>query len=128
MIHVDSSVWVDLFRDRATREVEALEKAIRNLDALCVCGIVLTEVLQGLRVGAAKKARERFDRLLYLPAERDTFLFAADIYRDLRHRGKTLGSANDCLVAAVSIEQGVPLLTGDSDFKTIARYFPLQLV
>ena len=34
----------------------------------------------------------------------------------------------DCLLAAVAIREGVPLLHNDRDFEVLARHTPLELV
>ena len=52
---------------------------------------------------------------------------AAAIFRLCRAQGSTPRTQIDCLIAAVAIRAGVPVLTADEDFEAIARHTPLQL-
>lgn len=49
MVLVDTTVWIDLFAGRTTPQVAALSRLIEEGEDLCICGVVLTEVLQGIR-------------------------------------------------------------------------------
>jgi predicted nucleic acid-binding protein len=60
------------------------------------------------------------------PVALDLFLNAADIYRIGRSKGYTIRSSIDCLIAAIAIENNVPIWHYDRDFPTIARYTSLQ--
>jgi predicted nucleic acid-binding protein len=51
---------------------------------------------------------------------------AAAIYRHCRREGATVRRLNDCLIAAVAIRSGVPVLHAGQDFEQIARHCPLQ--
>ena len=53
---------------------------------------------------------------------------AAYIQRACRREGETERSMVDCLIAAVALREGRPLLTTDRDFSVIARHFDLELV
>jgi len=126
---VDTTVWVDYFRGTPTPEVGWLEAAIADEADLCVCGIVLTEVLQGVRSDAQLSLVQRaMDELLYLDTSRDHYVLAASIYRAARKRGKTVRNAVDCLIAACAITHDVPLLQSDRDFETIASVSKLRLI
>ena len=49
MILVDTTVWVDFFRGVDSPEVAELQKQIELSNDVCICGVILTEVLQGIR-------------------------------------------------------------------------------
>jgi len=49
MILVDTTVWIDFFAARSLPQVVALESLIERREDICICGIILTEVLQGIR-------------------------------------------------------------------------------
>lgn len=94
------------------------------------CGPILQEVIQGLRPGAASQAFR--EALLALPVISDPlpariYLAAGDIYRQGRRRGLTIRSSVDCLIAAIAIENRVPVWHRDRDFDAIARYTVLAL-
>ena len=129
MILIDTSVWIDFLAGRGTETVLQLERAIADRESLALCGVILTEVLQGIRDDAEHRAtRERLAMLVLLPMELPVFLRAADVYRTLRKRGVTIRRTNDCLIAAVALTYDVPLLHADVDFDRIARVFPLRAV
>ena len=67
MIIVDTTVWIDFFRDCQEPHVSVLESLIRKKDNLCICGIILTEVLQGIREERDyEKTKNLFDKLIFL--------------------------------------------------------------
>ena len=129
MVLVDTTVWIDLFRGKATREVDELERMLEHGETICTCGVVLTEVLQGIRTDADyRKTLARFDAILFLPMDRQIFLKAAEIYRLLRQRGVTIRKSVDCMIAAVSIEHGVALLHNDRDFDPMESHCGLKVI
>jgi len=125
---VDSSVWVDYFRGGPSPEADYLDAAIAADADLCLCGVVLTEVLQGIGPPRVyRKVRGQLDALLYLPTPREAYALAADIYRAARAQGRTIRNTVDCIIAACAIVHDVPLLQRDRDFVTIASVSKLQL-
>ncbi|MEE8431229.1 MAG: PIN domain-containing protein, partial [Candidatus Desulfatibia sp.] len=90
-------------------------------------GIVLTEVLQGIRKDSEfKKTRDLFNTLLFLPMPYPVFLKAAEIYRGLRRKGITIRKSVDCMIASVAIENDIPLLHNDKDFEAIEEHCGLK--
>lgn len=125
---VDTSVWIDFFAARSTAQVAVLESSIDQKEDLCLCGVVLTEVLQGIRDDKQYKQTESaLSNLIYLPMDQSTFLLAANIYRTLRSRGITIRNSVDCMIAAVCIEHKADLLHNDRDFDHIADVSDLQV-
>lgn len=126
MMLVDTSVWIDFFAARNTAQVVVLESSIDQRVDLCLCGIILTEVLQGIRDDKQYKQTEAvLSNLIYLPMDQSTFLLAANVYRTLRSRGITIRNSVDCMIAAVCIEHKAELLHNDRDFDYIADVFGL---
>jgi predicted nucleic acid-binding protein len=129
MVLIDTTVWVDLFSGLTTSQVTTLESLITRREDICSCGVILTEVLQGIRdYKEHAKTQAIFSNLLYLPMTRETFLLAAHIYRSLRARGITIRNSIDCMIAAVCIENKVALLHHDRDFALISKNFDLEIV
>ena len=60
------------------------------------------------------------------PLPLSTFLEAAGIYSLGRRQGYTIRSSTDCLIAAIAIENNIPVWHSDRDFATIARFTSLQ--
>lgn len=127
---VDTSVWVDFFNGHDSAEAQRLARAISEGEAIHLAGIIVTEILLGLRNDAAAarvgSALEAFD---WLPEpRREDYAEAAALYRRCRADGDTIRSTIDCLIARLCIRDEVPLLTKDRDFRAIARSTPLLLV
>jgi len=105
---VDSTVWIDFFHGKETIQTEKLSQSIQNRDDLCICGFILTEVLQGIREEKEHMAvKQQFDNLIYLEASRSTFELGASIYRELRRKGSTIRNSMDCLIASIVLQHGV---------------------
>jgi hypothetical protein len=129
MTLVDTSVWIDFFAARNTPHVAIMEYLIEQIEDLCLCGVILTEVLQGIRDDKQYiKTEAVLSNLIFLPMNRNTFLLASNIYRTLRLQGTTIRNTLDCMIAAVCIEHDVQLLHNDRDFEHIARVFDLRFV
>jgi predicted nucleic acid-binding protein len=129
MTLIDTTVWIDLFSGVASPQVSLLESLIAQREDLCLCGVILTEVLQGIRDDKEyAETHAIFSKLVHLPMVYETFLLAAHIYRSLRAKGITIRNSIDCMIAAVCIENGVPLLHHDKDFDSISGHFDLKIV
>ena len=133
MVIVDTTVWIDFFASKVSPHVAALESLIWNRDDICICGVILTEVLQGIRrQNEYEEVKEKFDSLIFLPMPRTTFIKAADIYRFLyrflRRRGITIRKPIDCMIASVAIEHDIELLHNDRDFEPIEKHCGLKTV
>ncbi|NTW37861.1 MAG: PIN domain nuclease [Syntrophobacteraceae bacterium] len=129
MTLVDTSVWIDFFAARNTPQVAILESLIDEREDLCLCGVVLTEVLQGIRDEKEySRTESALAGLIFLPMNRSTFLLAAETYRTLRSRGITIRNSVDCMIAAVCIENKAQLLHNDRDFDYIANTSDLLVI
>lgn len=126
---VDTSVWIDLFAGRDTPQVGLLEATIRRGDDIALCGIILTEILQGIRDDRQfNRVRRDLRPVLMLPMTEPTFVRAAGLFRQLRRQGLTIRKTNDCIIAATAIEHAVPLLHNDRDFDTLAAHTELNVI
>ena len=129
MILVDTTVWVDFFSGRPCPHVDILEQLLKSGEDICVCGIILAEVLQGIRSDSNHaKTKNFFESLIFLPMTRATFLLSSQIYRTLRKKGFTIRTPLDCMIASVAIEHRVSLLHNDRDFNLIAKHTSLEIV
>jgi predicted nucleic acid-binding protein len=119
---VDTSIWADFFNDYPSPEQRALADLFtRPEDEICTCGVVVAEVFQGLRRDKGRaRLSDLFRDLTFLePASIDLYFRAADLYRALRKRGKTIRSTIDCLIAVLAEEHGCHVLARDRDMETI---------
>jgi len=127
MVLVDTTVWIDFFSANAHPHVEALEKLIAEREDICLCGVILTEILQGIRDDPEFiKTRDLLANLVFLPMSYSVYLSSAEIYRALRRKGITIRKSVDSMIAAVAIEHKIPLLHNDKDFVPIEKHFGLK--
>jgi hypothetical protein len=128
LILVDTSVWIDFFNGKDTAEVCQLENFIEEGKAICVCGVIMTEVLQGTRNDKEYALiLEKFDRCFFLEISRKSCIRAATLFRALRKKGIIVRNPIDCIIAAVAIENNIPLLHHDRDFENLHRYAGLKV-
>ncbi len=126
MILVDSSIWIDYFNGRLTRETDHLDTLL-GTDVAATGDLILVEVLQGFRdeldFASAKRALSRlpsFDLLGSRRAER-----AASRYRALRTAGVTVRKTVDVVIGSFCIDESVPLLFSDRDFLPMVEHLGL---
>ena len=129
MILIDSSVWIDFFNGTEGSAVSALEKLIADEEEVYLSEYILTEVLQGFRDEREYEAARQC--LLRFPIARlrnkDSYIEAAQIYRQCRKQGITIRKTADCLIARTAIENDLFLLHKDNDFNLIASVCPLKI-
>jgi len=127
---VDTSAWVEFLRATGSSAHLRLRELLRGDDPLATTEVVVMEVLAGARDPA------HLDRLRRVVLGRCQLLAghgladyeeAAVLYRHCRGQGATVSRLNDCLIAAVAIRAGVPLLHADEHFDRIARHCRLQM-
>jgi predicted nucleic acid-binding protein len=129
VILVDSSVWIDFFRNKPTVQAEWLD---RNLSAegLVVGDLILVEVLQGFKddrgFNEAKRVLGRLEQVEV--AGFDVAAEAARNYRKLRTLGVTVRGMVDVLIATRCLKNGLQLLHNDRDFDGFARHLALRVV
>jgi predicted nucleic acid-binding protein len=130
VIAVDSSVWIDFLTDRPTPQVGVLESFLmRDPTEIALIDIVLTEVLRGLRDEEVARVESQLAELDVLRMQWMTdFQKAAALYRAARKSGVTIRSTVDCLIAAVCIRAGVPLLHSDVDFERLSDVSELATI
>jgi predicted nucleic acid-binding protein len=126
MILVDTSVWIEVLRDRKGLVVRAFRERVGK--EICVLTrFTQLELLKGAR---SEKEWKSLDEYLatqyYLEVSETTWGYAARIYFDLRRRGITVGSPIDCCIARIAMEYGALLLHRDRDFTRMAQRLPLE--
>ena len=127
MILVDSSVWIDYFRDRTTVQTTLLEEMIGR-DDIAVGDLILVEVLQGLQdERTARRTERELSRCAALTISNpEIAVEAARSYRFLRARGVTIRKTIDTLIATRCIVDDMPLLYSDRDFDPFVKHLGLR--
>ena len=129
MLVVDTSVWIDLFNGHRSAESEYLAACLADDVPVIVPGIVLAEILAGLRTEAEAARIESLLAALDRAPEPspDDYRAAAAIYRSCRRAGRSVGAIVDCLIAQICLRNGYVLLTRDRDYVRIAASTGLRL-
>ena len=126
MILVDTSVWIEIFRDKTGNIVKAFQITI-GAENYAISRFQQLELLQG---ASDQKEWELLENYLstqyYLEASQNTWPEAARIYFELRRKGVTINSPVDCCIAQIALEYGAFLLHRDKDFEKISRIRPLE--
>lgn len=129
MVLVDTTVWIDFFAGQTSTHIETFESLLEQEEDICICGIILTEVLQGIRKETEfQKTKNLFNSLIFLPMSYSTFLQSAKIYRKLGQKGIIIRKSIDCMIASVALENNISLLHNDKDFLPIERYCKLKVL
>lgn len=126
MILVDSSVWIDFFRDRTTPEVERLVSLLLAGEP-AMGDLVLAEILQGCDTDKEFNQILRFLQPLPIIQISDEAIAiqAARHYRTLRALGITVRKTIDTLIATRCIADGHALLYSDKDFDPFVAHLGL---
>jgi len=113
----DTCVWIEYFR--TTSKISEELKALIREGRLVTTGVVLLELIHGVRSPQTKKIiEETLLALPFLESTADTWMAAGEMGYMLRRKGITL-PATDLLVAAVAKINACALFTTDSHFEHI---------
>ena len=128
MILVDSSVWIDYFRNADTPQVALLDSMFGR-SRLAVGDLIAAEVLQGVRDEREYKwVKKTLDAFAHIDlCDYDLALKAADKYRALRSKGITIRKTIDTVIATRCIEDGLTLLHADRDFEPFTEHLGLKV-
>lgn len=119
---VDTNVWIDFFRgERASPEGQQVAEVLDTLlvhDRVLTCGIVETELYQGVRDDEREILEAHLDALDFLETDRRDYRDAGHILRGLRKEGKSIPTP-DGLIAALALRYDLMLLERDGHFGDI---------
>ena len=129
MILVDSSVWIDFFRNKPTLQAEWLDQNL-GVEGLIVGDLILAEVLQGFKEDKGfNEAKRLLGQLEQVNVGGiDIAIDAARNYRRLRSLGVTVRGTIDVLIATRCIANGLQLLHSDRDFDAFEKHLGLRIV
>jgi predicted nucleic acid-binding protein len=126
LILVDTSVWIDFFSTSPGPGGGELRRMIEEVEPFALTGIVIMEILQGL-----KRDIQQIEHFLSMwemlePRGFSTYREASAISRLARSKGLSLSTV-DTLIAAIALQHQATLFTLDKDFSRIARITSLHL-
>jgi predicted nucleic acid-binding protein len=132
VILVDTSILSLAFRRRTKTNpepalVQILRRLIEQDQSMVIPGIVLQELLSGVRTEAEfERLQDLMDGFPLMLDTREHHMDAARIANRCRDAGIAVSTV-DCLIAAMAIRSKSQLLTADQDFERMASCCPLQL-
>lgn len=128
---VDTSIWsLVLRRHRPAQnpETEILGKMVENGENIFLLGIILQEILQGVKERHDFiHLKEHLEAFPMLEIEREHYVKAAELKNHLISNGIQISTV-DALIAASAIVNGCYLYTNDKDFLHIAKHSKLKLL
>ncbi|HEV3031149.1 MAG TPA: PIN domain-containing protein [Polyangia bacterium] len=116
MILIDSSAWVDFFRNRNPL-ANIVDQAIED-DEATLCGPVITELRRGLSSTGRAKVLRFLQGCHAVEQPAQLWEEAGDLGYLLGRRGVAVKTL-DLLIAATALAYDLPILTRDSDFRHI---------
>lgn len=123
---VDTSIWVEVLRDRSGAKKAAFREAVGQ-EPVALSRLTEYELLAGCRDRDEWRLLVSYlDDQLYLPLADESWRDAARIYFDLRRRGLTVRGPIDCALAQLALENDALLVHRDRDFEAIAQIRPLR--
>jgi predicted nucleic acid-binding protein len=99
---------------------------IADAEPFALTGVVVTEILQGLRRDVDRIERYLLQWEMLEPSGFRSYRDAAAIFRLARGKGLTLTTI-DALIAAIALEYTAMVFTLDKDFSRVARITGLPL-
>ena len=129
MVIVDTSVWVDLFRDAHTAETDWITRSSASRH-LALVDVILCEVLQGYGDNATfQRVRAALTSFEIFTSGGGAFaLEAAKNYRTLRSRGRTIRGTIDGWIATFCLMYDHQLLHSDRDFDHYEDLLGLRVI
>ena len=108
MVLVDTSVWIDFLQYPESIHSKKLEWLIKDHNRVIICGIILQEILQGIRDEKSfRSAKNRLSKLPFVYTDKNTYFYASS--------------------AAIAKLNKFPLFTKDDHFEVIANHLGLKL-
>lgn len=115
-LSLDTMFLIDLQRERSRREPEegAAHEFLRRFPEaqLFLSSVALAEFAEGFVIVEHPLVRAVREQHKLLPIDAETALIYAGIVRDLRSRGRLIGT-NDLWIGASSLRFGLPVVTAD---------------
>ena len=129
MVIVDTSAWIEYFREGVPHIVEKVGRCLDE-SLVGIGDLVYCEIMQGIRVPRERDrvstlllSLPRFDMVGFRMAEK-----SAANYRLLRSKGVTVRKTIDVLIGTFCAEHGLQIVHYDSDFDLMAKHIGLDVL
>lgn len=126
----DTSAWVEYLRGTGSAVNVELRQRIASDQELLVPELVVMELLVGSADdGAARELRRLLHTFDVVPLHPivDTER-AAMLQRTCRSAGQTVRSMVDCMIGAMAVRLGSPVLHADRDFDVLSAHTAVEVV
>lgn len=124
---IDTSVWITYFKDRDNQFCEKVDE-ILTYSHVYVPMVVIAELFQGAKSEKEIQVIEEFIEAFHvIDQTEDTWLKAGRLSFALKKKGITINLI-DCYIAVLASENNCKLFSLDEHFKSIKRFFDLQLI
>ena len=129
MIIVDTSVWVDFFNGKLSKETDSLDSLLGTQEIL-LGDLILAEILQGFQEDQEFREAHRILESFPVVSMLGGLLAikSAKNYRTLRKQGVTVRKTIDVMIGTYCIEHHIPLLYADRDFDPMVQRLGLDSV
>ena len=128
MIIVDTSAWTEYLRGTGSGTHFRLRELLAADAVLATTDVVHMELLAGARNETDDvQLRRMLAALEHVPVGPLDWETAARLHRTCQRQGESVRSLTNCLVAAVAIRVGAPVLAADREFVILARLTDLEL-
>jgi hypothetical protein len=124
MIAADTSTWIAFFEGDSGDDVRLLDGALGDRQVLMVPA-VLTELLSDSQLPAS--VAESLKELPMMEIEAGYWQRAGELRAKVLAKGRR-ARMGDALIAQSCVDQGIPLLTRDQDFRAFAETAGLNLL
>lgn len=123
---IDTSIWIDFFRNRSLPASLKLLGLIDE-DRALIAGIVLTELLRGARNDKEMNLIQDLLRpVRRIQVTEGTWEMAGALAYKLSKKGVAVFTV-DAIIATIAIEHGVAIFSADKHFAQISRHCALRL-
>jgi hypothetical protein len=114
---VDTSVWIEFFK--ANSSVSNNLELLLIEDSVEICGVVLFELLQGIKSESEKlKIKDILLNLPYVEINKNIWQKSAEISLNIKKKGYTI-PFSDILIGTLAIENNFSVFTLDKHFELI---------
>lgn len=126
-ILVDTSVWIDYFRNTSSQVSEMVDRMIDE-DKICVPKIVMAELMQGAKsMKELSVIQDFFEAFHVIDQKEDTWIKAGRLSYDLKKKGKKIHLL-DCYIAVMAQQYGCKIFTLNRHIQEIKKIFDISLI
>lgn len=118
MIIVDTSVWIEFFRNKDSHISNHLKQLLRS-GKVAITGMILAEIFQGIKSpDEAGTVKKNLESLPFIEMQKEVWQLAGETSASLRKKGITI-PLSDIMIGITAIKKGHEIFTVDKHFEKI---------